>query len=745
MVNKNILFVLAAALICGVAKGQELQQYDTLARSVVTAERDIISTSSTQTGLTKLDAKKFNRGFALFSTPDIIKTLQTLPGVSSGTELMSGLYVHGGIGSDNLYLLDGVPLYQISHFAGLFSSFNTDMTRQVDFYKSGFPARYGGRMSSVVDVTTREGDFYKYHGVVGIGLIDGRLQFEGPIVKGKTSFNFGLRRSWLDVITVPAFAYVNHKQNSELHDNMSNDPSIVTDKYNGRYAFWDANARLTHIFSQRSRLSLNFYMGRDVLPINYRTDTKDKFDSAKYDWADMEVKIKWGNIIGSAVWDYQIKDNMTLRVNGYYTGYEGLTYAAVDQGNSDGENSEHGYNRQVNVSGINDGGLRADFEWSPAPAHHIRAGVAAAAHWFTPERSAKVMMEATGMETTEINEKEDGHYFAAEPSLYAEDEMALLPWLNVNVGLRYAAWKSGAKTYHKVEPRASMRFTLSPSVNIKASYTDMNQFNHLVSSVYLDLPGNLWMPSTEMVKPMHSRQFAGGVYTSLPHNVYMNLEGWYKTMDHIVEYVGANAIFPPIDKWENEFTAGIGKSYGAEFEIGWRDAKTDISAAYTLSWSKRKFDDIYSFWYPDRLDNRHKITLMASRRLTKRLEMYLGWNYHTGNRVTVASQHLNLGGGGEAGDIYGYNLYDIYDSPNNLQLPAYHRLDLGFNFHKTTRRGNESVWNLSFYNAYCRLNPIMGEISSGNFEDVSATLKKRQGTAYGIIPIIPSFSYTYKF
>lgn len=203
--------VVAAVFTVATVQAQELQ--DTLTAARVSADR-MRTVMRTQTGLTRLSAEGLNTGFAVFSTPDLIKTLQLLPGVASGTELMSGLFVHGGTGGDNLLLLDGSSIYNTSHLIGLFSAFNSDVVDGVDFYKSGFPARYGGRLSSVVDVTTRDGDLYEYHGTFSLGLIDGRLQYEGPLVRGKTSFQFGLRRTWMDTITIPAIAYVNQRNSA---------------------------------------------------------------------------------------------------------------------------------------------------------------------------------------------------------------------------------------------------------------------------------------------------------------------------------------------------------------------------------------------------------------------------------------------------------------------------------------------------------------------------------------------------
>ena len=229
------------------------EQHDTIDEAVITALTDP-KRNQTQTGLKRIDSSDINSGFALFSTPDVIKTLQMMPGVASGTELLSGFYVHGGDGSDNLFLIDGVPVYQVSHLLGLFSSFNSDVIGNMDFYKSGFPARYGSKMSSVVDITTRDGDFEEYHGLFGIGLIDGRLQYEGPLVKGKTSFNVGLRRTWTETLTVPLFAILNN----------INSP----DKHFGRYALTDLNAKVTHKFAEGNRLSANFYTGRDKFKIH---------------------------------------------------------------------------------------------------------------------------------------------------------------------------------------------------------------------------------------------------------------------------------------------------------------------------------------------------------------------------------------------------------------------------------------------------------------------------------------------
>jgi hypothetical protein len=263
----------------------------------------------------------------------------------------------------------------------------------------------------------------------------------------------------------------------------------------------------------------------------------------------------------------------------------------------------------------------------------------------------------------------------------------------------------------------------------------MSQPTHLVSSLYLDLQTNSWLPSTAKIRPSRSREVAGGVYSNLSHHLHLNVEGWYKHMYNLLEYAGSYSIFPPLTGWESCYRTGMGRSWGAEVDFGFDNGRTQANVYYTLSWSQRKYDDFYHSWYRDRNDNRHKLTLMAKHKFGKRFELYGAWNYHSGNRVTMATHEIETSGG------Y-YNTADVFSEPNNVKLPDYHRLDLGFNFIKNTKRGNTSIWNLSVYNAYCRTNPITAYIDS---EYVDGEKIAYYGAASGIIPIIPTFSYTLKF
>lgn len=717
---KHLLHILASLCIPVFLSAQSLNEQtdmeirDTLKEARVTAEVDR-NANATQTGLQKIDGSGLNRGFAFLGTPDLVKTLQMLPGVASGSELMSGLYVHGGTGADNLFLLDGVPLYQVSHLAGLFSSFNTEVVDHLDFYKSGFPARYGGRLSSVVDVTTRRGDMNEYHGMFSIGLTDGNIQFEGPIVKGRTSFNIALRRTWLDLVTTPVIALMNKKH-----------PESEQVKMN--YAFWDGNIGLAHKIDDRNLLTMNFYMGRDNLDIKLNDDEELYGLENEYYIYNTDIRLNWGNILASLNWESEMLDNLHSKVSLYYSNNRSRISIGLEE-MQESESGSHSMTVEgTNMTRVNDFALKADMDWYPHPAHHVRFGAAYQFHFYTPERVDRQSYSESGVTPIDITMSDGSTYWGHEPAVYIEDEIDVCRWFKANVGFRYSMFAVPGKVYHGFEPRLALSFRLSDVVNIRASYTDMNQFNHQIATSYMDLPTNTWMPVTARMRPMHSRQVAGGLYLSLPQNVIFNIEGYYKTMDNLLEYTGTNTFYPPLNEWETSFSVGRGRSYGMEVELSWRTSKLDMAAYYTLSWNERNFQDIYPLWYPDRHDNRHKLTLVGSWKVGRKADIYAAWNYHTGNRMTSYSHVVS---------DEGYHEY-YYTSPNNIIMPDYHRLDVGFNFRKTTRRGNESVWNLSIYNVYCRMNPFFAMITDDGMGGFT-------GVGIGIVPIIPSFSYTLRF
>ena len=684
-------------------------QRDTLEESRIIA-RASETEARTSTGFKKLDSGALDKGYAFMSSPDLIKTLQTLPGVASGVELLSGLYVHGGDGSDNLFLLDGTPIYQSGHLGGLFSAFNHDIVNEVDFYKSGFPARYGGRLSSVVDARTRAGDMYEYHGSMSIGLIDGKIQFEGPLKQGKTSFNVAMRRSWLDAATLPVFSIINAGKKDKRHD--------------FRYAFHDFNAGITHRFAEDNILEFKTYYGKDNLRIGYMVrEFVEDINSMDNSSADMDID--WGNFLSTLIWKKRLGHDITMNAAIYHT-----------RGNihMDVINSHRGWDDPIlatysesYTSITATSAAKADFTYKGIKGLTLDFGASYQHHEYAPNRDlTNTSWRYDGsINRTSISEKAylNGHETAA----YADGYLRISDLFRAHAGLRYVFFAVKGKTMHKLEPRLSIRFDIGGHSRIDMSYTEMNQFAHQLSTSYLDLPTEFWMPSTRQVDPMFSRQVAAEYSLKLPCGFRLATGLYWKTLDNLTEQWNGNMFVPPVTNWDQSIITGKGRAYGLEIETEYTNRKLSLSAYYTLAWSERRFEELWYDWYPDIYDNRHKINLMATFRFSERFDIYAGWHYHSGNRTTT----------------YGYihTGYDepihVYGSPNNMRLPDYHRLDLGLNFRKTTRKGNQSIWNISIYNAYCRMNAL--------FAEMLIYTDSYRCTTYGIVPIIPSFSYTLKF
>lgn len=708
-------------LTANMNKDVTLSGNEELDEVVVTADLNS-PLSTTQTGKISLTAKDLNKEFALLSSPDVVKTLQNLSGVAAGTEITSGLYVHGGGNDENLFMLDGTPLYQVNHLGGLFSAFNTDVIKNIDFYKSGFPARYGGRLSSVVDVRTRDGNMEEYHGSFSIGLLDGRVQFEGPIVKNRTSFNVAMRRTWLDLISIPGFAISNHNASNE--------------HINFRYAFHDINAKITHIFSKRSRADISLYSGDDVFSGRDRTDYIKEYNYYEYS----RMKLQWGNLTAALNWKYQFSPKLYSVFTGIYT---------YNRSRQNYYEHDLDYDDKKYVTGIthiesrsratiNDAGCRMEFDYRPNQTHHIRTGSNYLLHFFHPQSysSRSFSGDSTSLDTITQSGR---HFFRGQEfSLYAEDNIAPVEKLRINVGLHYTFFNIPGKTYQSLEPRLAARYQFSDRVTAKLSYTEMSQFMHQLSNSYLNLPMDYWVPSTRKIAPSRSRQYAAGVYLMLPRNIRLNVEGFYKSTRNLIEYEGGNNLTPAFDNWDSHVRTGRGKAYGLELEASWGNKRLSVNSAYTLSWNRRNFPDFHSGWYPDKFDNRHKFNINVQYNLKKGIDCYASWCYHSGNRMTVPQQVVIAPVIPGIGEGTGNETMYMYEQPNNVALPAYHRLDLGINFRKVTKKGHERIWNVSIYNATCRQNPFLAKVKY--LPDGSYI-----GKATSIFPIIPSFSYTLKF
>lgn len=685
--------------------------------------------NTTQTGKISLNQDDLSNGAILLSSPDLVKTLQRFSGVHPGVELSSGFYVHGGNGDENLFLLDGTPVYQGGHLGGLFSAFNTDVIKQADFYKSGFPARYGGRLSSVTDLRTKDGDMQHYRGTFSIGLLEGRFVLGGPLIKGRTSFNFGMRRSWADVFTAPFFGLYNLAHRDE--------------PLNGRYAFEDVHAKVTHRFTERSKADVSFYMGHDLLKYNDRICIQDPYGTGHlnhFEVNERNFKMRWGNINTAINWDYIFSPELYGRFTLFYARNKSMYHFRSEENETrEYKQIDYQYIQELNDSYIDETGYRMEFDYRPNNVHHVRFGSNYSYHCFRPQNTSDYSVrlgEGELLDTLAAQGKyqDQVHDF----SLYAEDEIDLLRNFRMNVGLHYTVFGKETHFRQALEPRLAFLYRVHDKHSFKVSYTHMSQFVHQLSNSYLNLPLDFWIPATERIKPMVSRQIAVGFYGIWGRNVNYSCEGYYKTMAHLLDYRGGIGIVPSVSKWDERVSEGNGRAYGLDFSLNYHKKDFSVDGQYTLSWSKRQFDDYGPVWFYDRFDHRHLLQLHGLYRF-KNMELYVAWIYRSGDRMTLPTQRVNCPWLPDV-DLpqLGPEEIQVAEYPNNIKLPDYHRMDIGLNFNHTTKRGFQRIWNVSFYNVYCRLNPLFTEI-------VQQKDGSYKGHSKGYIPIIPSFSYTLKF
>lgn len=697
--NRTFISICLFSAVCTSAAAQRRDSsfvsptVDTLKAAVVQTGRAKRSARS-QTSLTVLDKTLLNKACFTLGSPDLLKTLQLMPGVASGSELMNGLYVRGGDGHDNLFLLDGIPLYQVGHLLGLFSTFNLDIIDDAGFYKGGFPARYGGRLSSVVDVSVRDGNYEKWKGQIAIGLIDGRLQIEGPIVKNKLSLNFSARRTWIDFLKILATPFAADEQSKR------------TIKGTG-YNFYDINLKLTQKIQAGSKLSFSFYNGRDAgKMINLENIDETNFS------------LNWGNSLCGLKWEKDIiGDDLFLDTDIFYTKYNSDIiidgFQHLDEENIFKVNEKNkGFN--------NDYGTTINLYCNLIRFNKIRLGGNYTHHYYNPFRDKTI---------DGINNSVNLKFNSEEVSIYAEDEVNIGSIASINAGLRYSSYYVEGQEYHYWEPRISARADVSDKLLLKASFSRTSQFSHQIASCNIDFPTNIWMPSTEKIKPMLATQYVAGLKWTMNLNLSVDIELWHKNLNYLYEYTGVNSFLPPINQWEQAFAEGKGRASGVDIGIEYKNNSIFATVYYTLSSSERFFPAIYYDWYADKNDNRHKLNLHCQYKFNRDFDMSASWIIHSGDRFSEASSIAWIYNGVYSTVVYG--------KPNLYKLPAYHRLDIGFNWHKQLRNKQSRTINLSIYNAYCHLNAVSAHIERKN--------NKIQAIAQGLIPIIPTVNYIYKF
>lgn len=700
----------------------------------ITASGRRAKIESTQMSMIDVPVEKFLKLPVIFGEADVLKVIQLLPGVQSGTEGSSGIYVRGGGPDQNLFLLDGVPVYNANHLFGFMSVFNPDAVKSVQLYKGGFPARFGERLSSVVDIHMKEGNEKEFHGNVAVGVISSKLSLEGPIIKDKTSFVISGRRTYYDVLAQPFIMKFNENQN---------------DKTNAGYYFYDLNAKINHKFSEKSRLYLSSYFGRDRAYMrNTSTSNYQDGDGEKR----MEYKdgfgLGWGNFITALRWNYLITNKLFSNTTLTYSKYDfDVTIeSSVEELNTKAKAVDY----FKYFSGIEDVGAKIDFDYYLSPKHSVKFGTGYTFHHFKPGvttfRFNSGMIGEPGLDTIVGDMK----VRASEFIMYAEDNIDLTPKLKMNAGVRLSLFNVQDTSYFVFQPRLSLRYMATEDLSFKLSYSKMGQFVHLLTTSAISLPTDLWLPVTKRYEPPVSHQVALGSGFLIPGDLEVTVEAFYKTMNNLIEYKEGAFFGGTGAGWESKVEKGRGWAYGSEVMVEKNYGKLTGWIGYTLSWTQRKFANLnYGNTFPAKYDRRHDVSLALTYKFSDRVDGGLVWVYGTGNAATLgASQYP---GGDIFGNNSGYNMITDFPGRNNYRLPSYHRLDLGVNLHKQKKHGLRT-WSFSVYNAYNRLNPFFvywGEKlvaePDPDYPGGMIYYSKPELRKVTVFPMIPSVSYSFKF
>ena len=722
----------------------ELKPSIQLDEVVITAERPG-DTRSSQMSAMQVTVEQIKAVPVMFGEADLIKALQLMPGVQSGSEGNSGMYVRGGGPDENLFLLDGIPLYNVTHLGGFFSAFNTDAVKNVTLYKGSFPARFGGRLSSVLDVATNNGNDKELHGNASIGLISAKVSLEGPIVKERTTFSISARRTYADVTLLPLIMYFIPK--------FSGDTTSTTSKnsdFGAGYYFYDLNAKVTHKFNDRSRLYATFYTGKDDVYGAVQTVSSLMEDQ------NLGFRNQWGNLVGALRWNYVINPKLFFDLTAAYTQYNNkivgnISKLAEINGETDTSIIDGTYS-----SGIKDISLRADFNYNPLPEHDIRFGSYLTRHFFTPEVVSThidyldqiQMGEKLTLDTT-IN---SSMVPATEAVLFAEDDWELGENVKLNVGFHASGFFVDNTFYPSLQPRVSSRIMIADDLSVKAGYAYMKQYMHLLSTTSISMPTDLWVPVTRNIAPMESHQVAAGLFYSRSGIADFSIEGYYKRMSNLIEYKDGASFFGTSEGWENLVVTGDGWAYGIEALIQRNFGNLTGWIGYTWSRTMHRFNRPGQELnggrpFQAKYDRRHDVSIVISYKISNNIDVSATWVYSTGNAATLAMQKYAVA----TDDPEEYNNPELagrnstlpyISSRNNFRMPDYHRLDIGANFHRQFKRHNmHRTINVSVYNVYNRKNPYMiyqsRRYTSGNYNSALVKLS--------LFPILPSVAYTLYF
>lgn len=659
--------------------------------------------ASAQMGVESVDRKTALAMPAILGEVDIIKVLQLKPGVKNSGEGTSGISVRGGGTDQNLFLLDGTVVYNPNHLFGFFSTFNIDAIKDVQLYKAGFPAEFSGRLSSVVDVNTLKGTDAAFSWGGGIGLIASRLNVQGNLLSKnkqgkKLTYNIAARRTYADVFTTA----INTANKNDTAFNQ-----IPT------YYFYDMNARIDCVLSDKNQFFASVYHGRDFF----------KFDSDIFG-----TVFSWGNTAASLNWKHRFTQDLQLQSAVHFANYNYSLQSKFDR-----------FNFKIK-SGVKEYSVTNKFIYAGIKNHQLKFGADIIANQFSISKfNINSTQASENLATGEIIK-------TAEAGLYMSDDWDISQKLKLSAGARVTYFKNKV-AYTGFEPRISVRYLLKESFSIKASYSKMQQYKHLVASSGASLPTDIWYPSTKKIKPEISDQVSFGATWNINDKFLLTNEVYYKWMQQLVDYKpGANLIVN--QTLENEFIFGKGNSYGNEISLEKTSGKLRGWIGYTLAWSTRTFAGINNgkSFFP-RFDRRHELSIVGSYPLSKRLIFSGSWTYYTGNAVSLPTgRTIGIDVAGTLENNTFFNLSPVYPERSNYRMPDYHRLDLALVLKLRPKHGASDL-TFSAYNAYSRLNAyfISFETKASANPNAAALPGRFSPRAVTLFPIIPSITYNFKF
>ncbi|PSL42520.1 outer membrane receptor protein involved in Fe transport [Chitinophaga niastensis] len=653
---------------------------------------------------------------ALLGEKDVLKSLQLYPGASSSLESSSNLLIRGGGSDQNLYLLDGVPLYHTGHLFGLFSIFNGDAVKDVSLYKDAFPARYGGRLSSVVDIRTKDGNMKEWHGSTTVSPVSASILLEGPIVKDKSSVSLSVRRSLVDALYGREWL-----------------------KDYGKYYLYDVNFKLNQIINNRNRIYVSFYKGQDKMFIRSENPVIQLFDDYSFNWSNITAALKWTRVINPRIFS-----NTTATYSRFYNVFSQNSIIPLS------------FNDSLFVKGkgfsrVRDIAVRNETEYAISNAQHLSFGGGYTYHNFAPTAYS------TNISAGEATKRQSPRYYMSEVTAYAEDELSLLnDRLIIRPGLHFGALVQSSSFYASAQPRLMMRWQLPHSQFIQASFSKMTQFVHQLTTPVINLPTDLWVPSTSNIKPEHAFSYSLAYQKQWGSQWRFNTNLYYKRLKDIVTTNTVLNIFDNSDLWEKKVIAGNGYNYGSELLVEKTQGKLTGIFSYTLSWAWRQFDRINGGkMYPYKEDRRHNLSLALKYRIKPNWNVSASWKFASGAPFTLPAQIFPDFDWGR--NIQGYlderyspfsnsqvNYLPYIARLNNYRLHAVHHLDLGTTVYLGYKRRFQHVITAGVYNIYNRSNPFIvsfDQFSFFNFNEIYPL----QLYQYSIFRTLPYLSYTFKF